>query len=576
LYYIKGKIMKMNKQNPNSKICLTAIVSIFLILVFSTNGYSQDIHRIVSEGDLEKVKSLLMENPLLVNKEDSNGRTPIFTAIMRRNPEMVKLLIDMGGLVRVGDSNLRAPIHYAGYANDTRMVKLLLENGAVIDTRAIGAATPLIHSSLSNRYKLSRFLIEHGADINIQCNSLTTPLYFASLNNNLDYLNYLLDGGADLDTPDFLNRTPLYVAVRDGYLKIVKTLIEHGADFRFKDTYLNRSLLHLAAIRGHKEIAELLIHEGMDVNGKDARGCTPLDYANRYGHESTADFLERNGGKAEVFGNLILEENKPDQDVQKGEAIVIKLQNGSWGIRTQKRFLIFAYSEIGSAPLDKSIVNGYLTGDEMKDASWVYFDLSFHPPRAAFSLQSRTPIYSMQDRVEHLSFVLNDAFERNYSGLNLTHSYFPKPGQSLDVEGLKVTVVPSYQNKKGYFIECGDLAIFWLSGLSDDYIRSKKDTKAIEFVKEGFPDIDLLILGTPDGIGPEKGNGIREAYLESMGLNPKAVFFMGKESLERRVLYQIKRRIQNPGNIYCSENPGDRFSYTQRKIKRSKQNDLPE
>jgi ankyrin repeat protein len=561
--------MNRNKEDKSVwrkwTILLTAF---FLFIGISTRGFPQAIHRAVSEGDLEKVESLLNESPLRVNEEDDRGRTPIFTAILSRNPEMVKLLIEKGAMVRVGDSNLRAPIHYAGFMNDTGMVGLLLENGAVIDTRAIGAATPLIHSSLSDRFELSRFLIEKGADINIQCNSLTTPLYFAALNNNLDYLDYLIGMGADLDTPDFLGRTPLYVAVRDGYLKITKTLIEHGADLRYRDAYLNRSLLHMAAIHGHTEIAETLIQEGLDVNGADSGDNTALDYADLYGHGPTADFLKKNGGRAEEYVNLKSEDSLLKQDLQAGEAIIIKLQNGSWGIRTQKRFLILAYSEIGNAPLSKSIVNGYITGDEMKNEFLVYFDLSFHPPRAAYSLQGGTPIYSLQKNVKQLSFVLNEAFDRYYSALNLAHSYFPKQKQTLEVEDLKVTVVPSYQNKKGYFIECDGLNVFWLSGLSDDYISSKKDANAIEFIKERFPSVDILLLGTPDGIGPEKGNVIREAYLESVSLNPGAVFFMGKEPLERRVLSQIKRRTQNQENIFCSENPGDTFFYTQGEIKR--------
>jgi len=564
---IKHGDLSLSVSGKSPQTYVKIIVCFFLILVFSITGFSQDIHRAVSEGDLEKVELLLKENPLLVNEKDSSGRTPIFTAIIRRNPEMVKLLIDKGALVRVGDSNLRAPIHFAGFMNDMSMIELLLENGAVIDTRAIGAATPLIHSSFSNLYKLSRFLIEHGADINIQCNSLTTPLYFASLNNNLEYLNYLLDAGADVDTPDFLDRTPLYVAVRDGYLEIVKKLIEHGADFLFKDTYLNRSLLHLAAIQGHREIVELLIQEGMDINGKDAQGCTPLDYANRYGHASTSEFLVKKGGRAGVFTELASVKKILSEDVKQGEAVIIKLQNGSWGIHTQRHFLILAYSEIGNPPPERSIGNGYLTSDEMEDLSWVYVDLSFHPPKAGYSLQGRTPIYSMQERVKNLSFILNDAFERNYSGLNLTHTHFPKPGQTLEFEGLKVSIIPSYQNKRGYFIECDGISLFWLAGLSDDYISSKRDTKAVEFVRDNFPGVNLMFLGTPDGIGPEKGNGARETYLESMGLNPDAAFFMGKEPLARRILYQVKRRIQNPKNIYCAGNPGDMFFYVQGEIR---------
>ena len=532
---------------------------ILITLVFITDAFSQDIHRAVAEGDIEKVESLLKENPLLVNREDANGRTPIFTAVMRRNPKMVKILIEKGALVRVGDSNLRAPIHFAGFNNDTDMIALLLENGAVIDTRAIGAATPLIHSSLFDSYETSRFLIEHGADINIQCNSLTTPLYFAALNNNLEYLKYLLDKGADLNTPDFLDRTPLHIAVRDGYKEVVNVLIDRGADIHSRDPYLNRSLLHLASIQGHGEIAGMLIHEGLDVNGKDERGHTPLDYANQYGHYSASKLLEKNGGKSNLADHLASVINLQRQELQSGEATVIKLQNGSWGILTRERFLIFGYSEIGNPPPEPSILNGYITGTEMNDLLWIYFDLGSHPPKAFFSLQGGTPIYSMQDRVKHLSFVLNEAFDRYYAGLNLAHAYFPKPGQPQDVEGLKVTVVPSYQNKKGYFIQCDGLSILWLSGISDEYITSKKDTKAIEFVKENLPGVDLLFLGLPEGIGPEKGNGIRETYLESLSLNSRAVFFMGKEPLERRTLSQIRRRIPDTGKIICSENPGDPF-----------------
>ena len=537
------------------------ILVFFYFFIVLTNIYSQDIHRTVYEGDLEKVGSLLKENPLLVNAEDSSGRTPIFMAVMAGNQEMVKFLIKNGAKVRVGDSNLRAPIHFAGFMNDINMMKLLLENGAVIDTRAIGAATPLIHSSLANRTELSRFLIEHGADINIQCNSLTTPLYFAALNNNLDYLNFLVGLGADLDTPDFLNRTPLYVAVRDGYLEIVKTLIDRGADFQYKDSYLNRNLLHLASVQGHVEVGDILINAGLDINGKDENGYTPLDYAHRYGQRSMAEFLMINGGKANICKTLTKSASITDKEPPHGEAVIIKLQNGSWGILTQNRFLVFAYSEIGIPSPDRSIVNGYLTAEELLGLPWYYFDLSFHPHMANYSLQGQTPIYSLQDSLNNLSFILNSDFERNYSRLNLKNSYFPKPEQPLDVDGVKVTVVSSYQNKKGYFIECDGLRIFWLSGLSDDYISLKRDTKAVDFVKENYSKDDLLFLGTPDGIGPEKGNGIRDAYLESRTLNPKAVFFMGKEPLERRILYQIKRRIPEPGNIYCAENPGDVFIY---------------
>lgn len=544
----------------------TGIPLCFLILGLFSYGFSQNIHRAVYEGDLEKADMLLKENPLCVNDEDAAGRTPLFAAVIRRNQEMVKLLIEKGALVRVGDNSLRAPIHYAGFMNDSGMIKLLLENGAVIDTRAIGGATPLIHSSLSNRFALSRFLIEQGADINIQCNALTTPLYFSVLNNNPEYLTYLIEKGSDADVPDFLNRTPLHVAVRDGYAGITETLIENGADFRYRGTSSNQTFLHLAAIRGRQEIADILLRKGLDVNAQDAKGWTALDYALQYGQFSTAEFLKKHGGIQKAAEKVISAKNMLQQPLKSGQAVAVKLQNGSWGIRTQKHFLIFAYSETGRPSPDTSITNGHLTGYDMKDAAWIYFDLGFHPFKPANALQGRMPVYAMEDRVERLFFVLNRSYDRNYSGLNLSHSHFPKSEESIHVEGMKVTVVDSYQNQKGYFIEGDGLVIFWLSGLCDNYISTKKDAKAVTFVEKNLPPVDLLFLGTPDGIGPEKGNGIRETYLESMSLNPKAVFFMGKELLERKILNQIEKRTKNSENIICAANPGDAFPFLQKEI----------
>jgi ankyrin repeat protein len=535
-------------------------------MVFLKGSEKQDIFQVVNKGDLESLKSMTQENPCLVHKVDQRGCTPLFHAIIRKNQEMVKLLIKNGALVRVGDNNLRAPIHYAGFMNDIPMIQLLLDQGAVVDTRAIGAATPLIHSSLSNRLELSQFLIQKGADINIQCNSLTTPLYFAVLNNNMDLLTFLLDKGADIDTPDFLYRTPFYIAVRDGYKEMVETLITHGANYEFRDKILNRSMLHLAAIQGHTLIAQILIKAGLEKNIKDKRGFTPMDYALKYGHTNLAKMLKGKGGKAYKIKKNPSSTKVLKEDIDLGQARIFKLQNGSWGIMTKSKFLILAYSQIGSPPSERSILNGYITTDELKTKELVYIDLSYHPAKARYALQGENPTYAMQDQMENLAFILNPNFKRAYQNLKLKNVHYPKAKEIQEINGLKVTAVPSYLRDMGYFIQCDGLDIFWLSGISDSYICTKWDARAIEYVAKHFPKVDLLVLGTPNGIGPEKGNSIKVAYLETIKLNPKFVIFMGKSPLERRIFNQIKRIIQEPNNIYIAENPGDNFLYFKTKI----------
>ena len=548
-------------------------ISLALLILFSlvTGNTSkvQDFNffQAVEKGDLEAVEVMIKDNPCLVNTEDQRGCTAIFHAIIKKNRDIVKLLIRNGALLRVGDHDLRAPVHYAGFMDDTAMVQLLLDNGAVIDSRAIGAATPLIHSSLSNRTELSRFLVNNGADINIQCNSLTTPLYFAVLNDNQDYLTFLLENGADIDTSDFLDRTPLHIAVRDGYTEMVSRLIGQGADYRVKDKHSGRGLLHLAAIQGHEKIAGILIDNGLDVNIRDGRNYTPADYACRYGQGRLSEFLKQRGGRTQKIKEPAVKEAVWGGTLNYGEARIIKLQNGSWGIKTRNRFLVFAYSETGRPPSEKSLLNGYITVKEMTGESLVYLDLGFHTQRARYALQGQNPIYSIQDRLKNVSFILNADFKDYYRQYKLENARFPRLKETLETDGIRVNAIPSYLYNMGYFLECDGLNIFWLSAVSDSYLSAKKDLRAIEYVAEHFPRIDILILGSPSGIGPERGNQTRTAYMEAEKLNPRAVFFMGKPPLERRIYRQVKRRIQNPGNIWVAENPGDRFFYSKGKIK---------
>ena len=498
---------------------------------------------------------------------DRSGRTPLFFAVYRSNLEMTKFLIENGAVVNIGDSNCRAPIHAAAQSGNRDLVQLLLDNGAVIDTRAIGAATPLIHTSLFNMVDMAKFLLENGADINIQCNCLGTPLYFAVLNNNIDYLNFLIEKGADLDTPDFLGRTPLYVAVRDGFDEAAGILIGAGVDINYTEKFLNRNFLHIACIEGHKKVVELLVENGLDINKQDSNGYTALDYACKYGHKTTAEFLKIRGVESNKLSRPVTFEKRIIKNINSGEAVVIKLQNGSWGLITKNKFFIFGYSEIGNPPDEKSLINGYVNSEELKEKEVIFMDIGFHREKASFALQGSTPLYSEQNLFEDISFVLNHRYERSYSSLNLKNRYFPKPEEDVIFKGVKIKVIPSYGSNISYFVEVDGFSILWLSSICDNYISTKKDIGAINYVYENFKNIDIMFIGTPDGIGPEKASGIREAYLESEKLNPQAVFFMGKEPLERKILYQLKRRKADTSKIFCSENPGDSFLYKNGKIR---------
>jgi len=527
---------------------LSKYFSVFILIgtltwtAFPQTSGSDDVFSAVRRGDTVLVRQILQEDPLQINRRNPNGQTPLITAVAARNIEIARLLLAKGALVNCGDYDLRTPVHYANWNADTIMINLLLDHGAVVDTRAIGGASPLIHSSLNNNFGISRFLIGKGADINLQCNSLTVPLYFAVLNNNIDYLNFLIEAGAEIDIPDFLGRTPLYVAVRDGIVRAADILIRNGASVHGEVDSLGRSLLHIASIQGHPDIIELLLDAGAPVNYTDKKGFTPLDYAMRYDHQPSSSLLKSKGGLTKM----------PTQTMPEDHQIrIIKLQNGSWGIETEKCILIMGYSEIGSDPDRKSLLNGHITEDILDLGKEVYIvDHDLHPVKSPYSLTGSNPLLTLFASNPKVRFILNP-------------SLYPKTDETPVSGHLKLTVIPSFGNNKCYVIELDNTKVVWLTGICNQYVPSRRDIGAIRKLVEMGIRPDILFLGSPAGIGPEFAHGIREAYLETAVLEPAHVFFFGHELLEKKILYQISRLKKNAGNICTAENPGDCFSLNQ-------------
>jgi ankyrin repeat protein len=533
-----------------------AVLALAVVLgVAVPRGQAPDIFQSVRSGDVTRVKALLAEDPRLANAVDANGRTLLHAAVGSGSLEMARLLLDAGALVRVGDANLRAPIHLANQLGNRPMVELLLERGAVVDTRAIGAATPLIHASLNDNVEMARLLIERGADIDVQCNSLTTPLYFGVLNNNAAYVDDLLRAGAAVDVPDFLGRTPLMVAVRDGRAAMVESLVARGADPRRKDAYLNRSLLHVASIEGHDPVVETLVRLGLPVNEADGSGRTPLDYARRHGHATTASLLIAKGGKqARLNDGAVAEPAAGDAPR------VVKLQNGAWAVETARTVLVMAYSEVGEAPAGRSLANGHVTDAALAGGkSVVYLAHDVHPESSRLGLAGHNPIYAMARRSDRVHFLLNAAAKGAYASVVPPHARYLAPGEAAEAGGVTATAYRSYAGHMAYLLRVDGLTIAWLTGVCDNYQPFKRDTAVLDALIRDGARPDVLLIGSPSGIGPEIGNGIRETYIAALRLQPRAVFAFGHEPLERWIRGQLERRGQNVTPLRTAGDPGDQF-----------------
>jgi len=539
------------------------------ILALSTMHAQQTgIFYLLRRNDTAAVRTLLDADPLQTNACLDNGLSALMAAVAFHNLDMAELLISRGAVVRCGDDHLRAPIHYANWGGDKDMIELLLENGAPIDTRAIGGASPLIHASLSDNFEMCKFLIEKGADIHIQCNALVTPLYLAVLNANLDYADYLLTDGAEVDVPDFLGRTPLTIAVRDGNLAMVEKLVNNGADLFMRDSFLHRSLLHLASIEGHEDVVGFLLSKGLVIDEADDHGLTSLDYACRYGHTKVAKLLESRGTKEQTNQKICMGKNSSLSGNAKGIAQLIKMQNGSWAVSTASSFFLFGYSEIGEAPDEKSLLNGYVNEDVLASDKKIYcLDHNFHPERARYAIEGSSPLYASQEMGSGLTFILNPTYRERYSSFGLKRAFFQEPNEMHDFPGCRILTLPSYRGNTCYVLTTDSLTIVWLTGICDNYMTTLSDTRVIEDLQRKKIRPDILLVGSPTGLGPEIAHGIRETVQAADILDSGAIFILGHEPLERKVLNQLRRKGQDISRIHCAENPGDCFFYNHGEVK---------
>ena len=96
-------------------------------------GARHHIFSAMSLGDLNLIRSLVKENPKVLQRRMSNfeqGLTPLHFAIRRKRYDILDLLIELGADVDAKDDNSHAPIESALLNEDQEAPKRLLEAGA--------------------------------------------------------------------------------------------------------------------------------------------------------------------------------------------------------------------------------------------------------------------------------------------------------------------------------------------------------------------------------------------------------------------------------------------------------------
>ncbi|XP_065564438.1 serine/threonine-protein phosphatase 6 regulatory ankyrin repeat subunit B-like [Artemia franciscana] len=249
----------------------------------------------VCKGELEKVTELIQSFGLSYSKGWSEGYVLLRDALLNRNIEIAKLLLNYG--CKVNSENTMpsdTPLHLAAASSDTELVEMILDKGARINAVNMLEEIPLHLAASEGCPETVDYLLKHGADVNAIDNVGASPLHLAAFRGCSETIHCLLEYGAYVNcvytSGLFEGYTPLHCAVEKGSTEAVQLLLDSGVNVDAIEKDGNTSL-HIAVFKGKETIVELLLRYGAKVDNLDKNGKTALHLAVENGSLPTIKYI---------------------------------------------------------------------------------------------------------------------------------------------------------------------------------------------------------------------------------------------------------------------------------------------
>jgi ankyrin repeat protein len=192
----------------------------------------------IFNGNYE-VASFLIDNKANVNQADTQGFTPLFWAVDRRNMETAP---NFPWMVTTDPLPLIKKLLDAG-ANPNALVNNTPRARMRAGSPRIVFATPLMRAAFSADLELVKLLLSYGADPTIVSKDGETMVSAAAglgfiqgyskgkpAAERLETVKLFVELGADVNAADDYGITPLMVAGNMGEVSIIQYLIDRGAD----------------------------------------------------------------------------------------------------------------------------------------------------------------------------------------------------------------------------------------------------------------------------------------------------------------------------------------------------------
>ncbi|XP_077535257.1 uncharacterized protein LOC144147085 isoform X3 [Haemaphysalis longicornis] len=210
------------------------------------------------------------------------------------------------------DANGNTPLHYAVHGNQPDIIELLLALGGEINAVNKHNETSLHIAVKKGFVDCVRQLKRRRLDLGIQDDQGNTALHLAISESKNDIIDLLVDHPeVKFEIPNKHGLPALHLAaVNENAMAVQKILSERKDIINDQDSGEGDTALHLAALRGHYDVAKVLLsQECCEVDITNKHGETPLVAAASNGHWRMVELLFLAGAdinSADRHGNTAL------------------------------------------------------------------------------------------------------------------------------------------------------------------------------------------------------------------------------------------------------------------------------
>lgn len=121
-----------------------------------------------------------IEFPFASSHHDPEGKTPLHHAIINKDLEQVRNLLNAGAAVDIKDFTGSGPLHYGVLTANLELVQLLLRYGAEANTKGPSGRTPLHQAVSMSNLEITETLLRSGSMVSELDDNGDSPLHAAS------------------------------------------------------------------------------------------------------------------------------------------------------------------------------------------------------------------------------------------------------------------------------------------------------------------------------------------------------------------------------------------------------------